>query len=57
MSGIMDDDAYRRYVLDAIRAGREDVENGRLIEHEEVEKRMLRWLHEDDDDTCLTPKA
>ena len=53
----MDDDAYRRYVLDAIRAGREDVENGRLIEHEEVEKRMLRWLHEDDDDTCLTPKA
>ena len=56
MSG-MTDDAYRRYVQEAIRAGREDMENGRFIEQEEVEKRMLRWLREDEDDTCLTSKA
>lgn len=56
MSG-MTDDEYRRYVQEAIRAGLEDVKNGRMIEHEEVEKRMLRWLREDEDDTCPTSKA
>jgi hypothetical protein len=56
MSG-MTDDAYRRYVHEAIRAGREDVKNGLCIEHEEFEKRMSRWLRDDEDDTCLTSKA
>jgi predicted transcriptional regulator len=37
MSG-MTDDEYRRYVQEAIRAGLEAVRDGRMIEHEEVEK-------------------
>jgi predicted transcriptional regulator len=56
MSG-MTDDEYRRYVQEAIRAGLEDFKNGRWIEHEEFEKRMSRWLRDDEDDTCLTSKA
>jgi len=43
------DAEYRDYVLAAIRAGREDVKNGRCLDQAEVEKRMSRWLREDEE--------
>jgi predicted transcriptional regulator len=43
------DSEYRDYVLAAIRAGLEDVKNGRLLDQAEVEKRMSRWLREDEE--------
>ena len=35
---------YDLYVLQRIARGRQDVEAGRVIEHDEVERRMGRWL-------------
>ena len=32
------------YVLQRIEWGREDVAQGRVIPHDEVERRMARWL-------------
>jgi len=35
---------YHPYVLQSIERGRLDVEAGRVIPHEEVQRRMARWL-------------
>ena len=35
---------YRIYVRDKIERGLKDVEDGRVIDQEEVERRMSRWL-------------
>lgn len=42
----LEDIQYHLYVLQRLRRGREDVEAGRVIPHDEVEKRMARWLDE-----------
>jgi len=44
----LSDAEYREYVLQAIRAGLEAVKNGEILEQEEVEKRMSRWLRDDE---------
>lgn len=37
---------YHIYVQQAIRRGREAAERGELLEQEDVEKRMSKWLGE-----------
>ncbi|MEA2326202.1 MAG: hypothetical protein QOE68_1161 [Thermoanaerobaculia bacterium] len=37
---------YHIYVQQAIRRGRESVSRGELIDQDEMEKRMARWLGE-----------
>ena len=39
----MDDIMYRLYVLDKIRSGREDVEAGRTISHDELLAKIAQW--------------
>ena len=39
----LEDVQYRIYVRQAIAAGLRDVEQGRVIRQEEVERRMARW--------------
>ena len=39
----LEDVQYRIYVRQAIAAGLRDVEQGRVISQEEVERRMARW--------------
>jgi len=40
----LEDIQYHLYVLQRIERGRQDVEAGRLIPQDEVERRMARWL-------------
>jgi predicted transcriptional regulator len=42
----LEDIQYHLYVLQRIERGREDVEAGRVLGAEEVERRMARWLAE-----------
>jgi predicted transcriptional regulator len=39
----LEDIQYRIYVRQAIAAGLRDVEHGRVVSQEEVERRMARW--------------
>ena len=39
----MEDVQYRIYVRQAIAAGLRDVDEGRVVSQEEVERRMARW--------------
>lgn len=40
----LEDIQYHLYVLQCIKRGRQDVAAGRVIPHEEVQRRMARWL-------------
>lgn len=40
----LEDIQYHLYVLQRIERGRQDVEAGRVIPQDEVERRMARWL-------------
>ena len=40
----LEDIQYHLYVLQCIERGRQDVEAGQVIPHEEVQRRMARWL-------------
>ena len=40
----LEDIQYHLYVLQRIEQGRRDIEAGRVVPHDEVEKRMARWL-------------
>ena len=40
----LEDIQYHLYVLQRIERGRQDVEAGRVLPHDEVERRMARWL-------------
>ena len=40
----LEDIQYHLYVLQCIDRGRQDVEAGRTLSQEEVERRMARWL-------------
>ena len=40
----LEDIQYHLYVLQRIERGRRDVEAGRVIPQDEVERRMARWL-------------
>ena len=42
----LEDIQYHLYVLQRIERGRQDVEAGRMISQDEVERRMCRWLGE-----------
>ena len=39
----LEDVQYRIYVRQAIAAGLRDVDDGRVVSQEEVERRMARW--------------
>lgn len=41
-----EDIQYHIYVQEALRRGREAADRGELIEHEEIERRMSKWLGE-----------
>jgi predicted transcriptional regulator len=41
-----EDIPYRAYVLDAIRRGSDEIDGGEAIEHEEVKRRLAKWLEE-----------
>jgi predicted transcriptional regulator len=43
----MDDGEYGRYVREKIAKGLSDVESGRVVSHEEAQRRLARWLHPD----------
>ena len=40
----LEDVQYHLYVLQHIERGRRDIEEGRVLSQEEVERRMARWL-------------
>ena len=40
----LEDIQYHLYVLQRIERGRRDIQAGRVIESDEVERRMARWL-------------
>ena len=40
----LEDIQYHIYIQEKVASGKRDVEEGRLISQEEVEKRMSRWL-------------
>jgi predicted transcriptional regulator len=40
----LDDIQYRIYVRQAIAAGLRDIDQGRVVSQEEVERRMSRWI-------------
>lgn len=40
----LEDVQYHLYVLQHIERGRRDIEEGRVLSSEEVERRMARWL-------------
>jgi predicted transcriptional regulator len=40
----LEDIQYHLYVLQRIERGRQDVEAGRVVPQDEVERRMARWL-------------
>jgi predicted transcriptional regulator len=37
---------YQVYVLDAISRGSEEIDRGDAVEHEEVKRRLAKWLGE-----------
>jgi predicted transcriptional regulator len=39
-----EDIQYQVYVLDEIRRGSEEIDRGDVIEHEEVKRRLAKWL-------------
>jgi predicted transcriptional regulator len=39
-----EDIQYHIYVREKIEKGLQDIQEGRVLSHEEVEKRMSRWL-------------
>lgn len=39
----LEDIQYHLYVLEKVRSGAADAEQGRVISHEEVEQRLSRW--------------
>ncbi|MFQ5964436.1 MAG: hypothetical protein ACE5KZ_09145 [Candidatus Scalinduaceae bacterium] len=39
-----EDIQYHIYVQEKIRLGLKDIEEGRVLDHEEVERRMSKWL-------------
>jgi predicted transcriptional regulator len=41
-----EDIQYQVYVLDDIRRGSEEIDRGDTIEHEEVKRRLAKWLDE-----------
>lgn len=41
-----EDIQYQVYVLDAISRGSEELDRGEAIEHEEVKRRLAKWLDE-----------
>jgi predicted transcriptional regulator len=43
-SASLEDVQYHLYVLQKVARGREDLATGRVLTHEEVERRMARWL-------------
>lgn len=42
----LEDIQYHLYVLQRVRRGREDVEAGRVVPQDEIERRLARWLDE-----------
>jgi len=40
----LEDVQYHLYVLQHIERGRRDIDEGRVLSQEEVERRMARWL-------------
>jgi predicted transcriptional regulator len=42
----LEDVQYAIYVRERIERGRREAADGKLIDHEEVERRMSRWLGE-----------
>lgn len=40
----LEDIQYHLYVLQKVERGLADVKEGRVLSHEDVEKRMARWL-------------
>ena len=40
----LEDIQYHLYVLQAIQAGQEDIDRGAVIPHEEVVRRLAKWL-------------
>ena len=40
----LEDIQYQVYVLDEIRRGSEEIERGEGIDHEDVKRRLARWL-------------
>lgn len=39
----IDEIMYRLYVIDKVRKGREAVEQGRVISHEDLKREMQQW--------------
>jgi len=48
-------DQYRLYVLRKIERGLKDVEQGRVISQEKVEKLMAKWLNEQPEQSKSSP--
>ena len=49
IENLPDDSSYedimeRLYFLQKVEAGLKDIEDGRVVPHEEVKKRLARWL-------------
>jgi predicted transcriptional regulator len=42
----LEDIQYHLYVLQRVQRGREDVQAGRTLTQDEVERRMAKWLDE-----------
>jgi predicted transcriptional regulator len=42
----LEDIQYHLYVLQRIRSGREDIEADRVVPHDEIERRLAKWLDE-----------
>lgn len=42
----LEDIQYHLYVLQRVNRGREDVQAGRVVSHDEIERRLARWLDE-----------
>ncbi len=40
----LEDIQYHLYVLQAIQTGQEDIDRGAVIPHEEVMRRLAKWL-------------
>jgi len=40
----IEDIQYHLYVLEKIRRGRDDIQNGRTLTHEQAKERLKKWL-------------
>ena len=40
----IEDIQYHLYVLEKIRRGRDDIQNGRTLTHEQAKERLEKWL-------------